>query len=250
MLVAHWDSKSQAIPLWARMVCITVAGAAGALFGVLSLVRVVLPGVTSFAALAGLLALLAALPVLYVYLTGSANASPGAVDNAAGVGLLLHLAQVVRDEPQAVNLSFLITGAEELGLQGATAYVRANRGLDGVFVLNLDGVGTAGPLGYVGKANSHLAALARAACVEMGWPARRLVLGGALFDHMPFEAAGADAISLISTGAAARQAHTPGDKADYLSEEGFRKAGEAVLRVISGIELERAPGGGVQQRAR
>jgi aminopeptidase YwaD len=251
-LVAHWDSKSQAIPIWARMVCITVAGGAGAVFGVLSLARVVLPGVTSLAAMAGLLALLAALPVLYVYLIGSGNASPGAVDNAAGVGLLLHLAQVVGETPRGLNVTFVFTGAEELGLQGATAYARAAEGPDGLagaYVLNLDGVGSEGPLGYVGSADSRIAALARAACVELGWPARRLAWGGALFDHMPFAAAGADAISLITTGAAARRAHTARDAAANLSEEGFRRAGEAVLRVISGIELERAPRGGVQQSA-
>jgi hypothetical protein len=62
----------------------------------------------------------------------------------------------------------------------------------------------------------------------------RLPLVGALFDHMPFAEAGLDAISLVTTGAAARRVHTPGDSADQLSEEGFRKAGEVVGRVVSG----------------
>jgi hypothetical protein len=253
ILMAHWDSKSQAMALWVRMALITAAGTGGMAFAALSLARVIWPGATSIAAVCGLLALVAGLPVLFLYLQGSGNGSPGAVDNASGAGLLLHLAQVLRETPRAINVTFLFTGAEEWGLQGATAFVRAAHGEGGLAqtaVLNLDGVGTDGRVAYVGRSDSRLARLARSACAELGWPARRLALGGALFDHTVFAEAGADAISLITTGAAAQFAHTPRDDADKLSAEGLRRTGEIVLRVVSGIELEGAPGGGVEQGAR
>jgi Zn-dependent M28 family amino/carboxypeptidase len=51
--------------------------------------------------------------------------SPGANDNAAAVGILLHLlARYRREPPRGLRLRFLFTACEELGYLGARAYVR------------------------------------------------------------------------------------------------------------------------------
>jgi Peptidase family M28 len=72
--------------------------------------------------------------------------SPGANDNAAAVGILLHLLQrIERDVPPRVRLRLLFTAAEELGYLGAREYVKRERldGIVGVLSLELCGIGDA-----------------------------------------------------------------------------------------------------------
>jgi Zn-dependent M28 family amino/carboxypeptidase len=68
--------------------------------------------------------------------------SPGANDNAASVGILLHLLPrlVV---PPSLRVRLLFTAAEELGYLGARAYVRETplAGIAGVLSLELCGIG-------------------------------------------------------------------------------------------------------------
>lgn len=70
--------------------------------------------------------------------------SPGANDNAAAVGILLHLLErVAQAPPSRLRVRFLFTGAEELGYLGARAYVAgvALGDLAGVLSLELCGIG-------------------------------------------------------------------------------------------------------------
>jgi len=71
-------------------------------------------------------------------------ASPGANDNAAAVGILLHLIdRLARHPPTGCRVRFLFPAAEELWLLGARAYVRdhALTGIVGVLSLELCGIG-------------------------------------------------------------------------------------------------------------
>jgi hypothetical protein len=245
-LVAHSDSKSQALPLVARMLLIALAGLAAVVFASLTLLRPLWPGVTSAAALAGLFALVVGVVVLFLFLAGAGNASPGAIDNASGAGLVLHLAEVLAEARPLLDVTWLVTGAEELGVVGATAFVlseqRAGRlaqagGNGGAYVLNFDGIGAAGRLALVGGGRTNqLAAIVRACCVELHLPLGRLPLVGALFDHIPFEEAGCQAVSLVTLGPAGRSVHTRSDSADKLDVRGFRQAGEVALRVVEKLE--------------
>jgi hypothetical protein len=70
--------------------------------------------------------------------------SPGANDNAAAVGILLHLLErAARDVPPGLRVRFLFTAAEELGYLGAREYVKRERldGIVGVLSLELCGIG-------------------------------------------------------------------------------------------------------------
>ncbi len=72
--------------------------------------------------------------------------SPGANDNAAAVGILLHLLeQVTGDVPPDLRVRFLFTAAEERGYLGAREYVKRERlrGIVGVLSLELCGIGDA-----------------------------------------------------------------------------------------------------------
>jgi len=71
--------------------------------------------------------------------------SPGAYDNASGVAVVLETAARLAAAPLDATVDVLLTGGEELGLLGATAFVderAAAGGLDAIsYVLNVEGMG-------------------------------------------------------------------------------------------------------------
>jgi hypothetical protein len=73
----------------------------------------------------------------------SVDVGRGAFDNASGVGLMMQLADALRDEPTPYTLVFVAFGAEETGLRGSAHYVDemsdAARA-DTVLMINLDSV--------------------------------------------------------------------------------------------------------------
>ncbi len=241
-LVAHYDSKSQRMPLAARMTLFMLTTSAGLILVALTLLEVS----TVLYLPIGLLTLAAALPLLFLDI---GNNSPGAIDNASSVGLVLHLAEVLAqraDWQDKLRLTILLPSAEEMTLMGSVAYVTAYegtlRGQDrhgGLYVLNFDGIGIDGDLYYVGhshqlQSRDRMSLLARvqSACAELYLPLRHFGFIGALFDHIPFAQRGFDAISLIAVGRASRSVHTPADSIDQLHVRGFDQAGRVALRVI------------------
>jgi len=250
-LVAHYDSKSQWMPLAVRIALFTAAILGSLSFAGLTLLGSARPALAFAANVAGVVVVGAGLPLLFL---GAGNASPGAIDNASGVGLVLHLAECLAQRSDLfgkLRVTVLLTSAEELTLGGAFAFVRRNEDrlrrqakAGGLYVLNLDGPGVDGKLYMVGEENSRLASdaspasdaslagLVRAACSELRVPLGRFSLPGAMFDHIPFARCGFDAVSLIAVGGASWAVHTPGDSADKLHVRGFEQAGRVVLRVI------------------
>lgn len=242
-LVAHYDSKSQRMPLVMRITLFMLAIITG-----LILVALTLLDVSTLLYLPiGLLALAAAFPLLFLDV---GNNSPGAIDNASSVGLVLHLAEVLAqrvDWQDKLRLTLLIPSAEEMTLMGSVAYVTAyedtlrdREHAGGLYVLNFDGVGVDGDLYYVGRSHQsqnsdRISLLARVhrACAELNLPLKRFGFVGALFDHIPFAQRGFDAISLIAVGRASRSVHTPADAIDKLHVRGFDQAGRVALNVIA-----------------
>ncbi|HJS30166.1 MAG TPA: M28 family peptidase, partial [Anaerolineales bacterium] len=158
VLMAHYDSKSQTIPLPARMFffVMLVVGAAGYSLFVFS--SQVIPAAREVSLLAAVLALLSGIPLL---LLGTGNKSNGSLDNAAGVGLLVHLAEVLasrEDVRSGLKVTFVATGAEEYALMGARAFLQSRssdfadeRRMAGVYLLNFDGTGGEGKLNISGR---------------------------------------------------------------------------------------------------
>jgi Zn-dependent M28 family amino/carboxypeptidase len=208
------------------------------------------PEAAPAAVASGLVAVLAGVPLLLLQDVG--NASRGAIDNASGVGLVLHLAECLTVGSEwrgKLCVKVLITGAEEWGVMGATAYVRAHAGelqrqagAGGLHILNFDGVGIRGQLRHVGAGRGRLLDFVRAACRESGLAIRGFKFVGALADHIPFAEEGLDALSLITMGRAAWSVHTRHDSADKLDAEGFRKAGEVAQGVVKWLARGPAPG--------
>jgi hypothetical protein len=241
-LVAHYDSKSQRLPIAVRLALVILAMGGALLSAGLTLLSLAVPAAGAAAAVAGALALAAGAPLLWM---DWGDGSPGAIDNASGVGLVLHLAeQLARRPALAARLrwTILLTSAEELALMGAAAYaeqhlaqLRHSAALGGCYILNFDGVGVAGRLFYDDREQGRtgrLAALVRRAGRDLGRPVPRFGLPGVLFDHMPFARRGLDAVTLLAAGRATWAVHTPNDTVDKLDVQGFEQAGKVAIRVI------------------
>jgi len=249
LIVAHYDSKSQRMPLAARIFLFSVGTVGAMLFAVLVLLSPLKPVLAMPAMALGGLALMAGVPLWFLDL---ANESPGAIDNASGVGVVMELARALANDPRVrskLDLTVLLTSAEEVSTMGALAYVQRHetelRRLDRlghVYVLNFDGVGVDGTLRWVGKgeraASSSepcLLCLVRQACKELGCKIRRFNLPGALYDHLPFAAIGLHAGTLVAVSRASLGVHTRRDSADQLALAGFEQAGQVTLKVIQAL---------------
>ncbi len=262
-LVSHFDSKSQRMPVFVRIALFMIAVPGAILFAALTFAQSLreAPNLQPLSTLVGLLTILCGIPLLFLDV---GNESPGAIDNAAGTGLVLHLAECLRSRPDLsgkLRITILITSAEEMAAMGALYHVKRNLNLlkrdarsGGLYVLNFDGTGVDGQLYVafphlpspaqapraergargrgVGGEGEQLINLLHRAAADLAIPLHRFTLTGALFDHIPFTEHGFDAASLMTIGDATRAVHTPQDTVDKLHPRGFELAGRVAMRVI------------------
>lgn len=250
VLMAHYDSKGQGMSLVLRILLFLTFSIGGiGLF--LRAVWIAVETTGGIDALSAGFGLLSALSALAMSPMRADNRSPGAVDNASGVGVLIGLAEAVGGDSKVfprAEILFVATGAEEVGLQGAFAFLKqhAEELKRRVYVLNFDGSGVAGKV-YVSsktglrRRSPHLLKLIREAGaaegVRIGSPAFVI---GAMADHFPFVDAGIEATTLASFGWASLAIHTPRDTPDRLNADTMARVGRLALAVIKRIE-EGAP---------
>jgi hypothetical protein len=241
LVVAHRDSKSQLVPLLVRVVAVGFAIAALA-----GLILLSLAGILNAAAImrtgGWLLAGVGALAGVALLLSWAGNASPGALDNASGLAVLLGLAARERERD---DVAFLVTDAEELGLAGAMAAIPDLPPIFGVIVL--DGIDDAGEFQIMERFGiprrglaPHLAAALLGAATALGLEAHRRTLPlGMMVEHTVFTDAGLPALTLMRGSAASLwRVHGRGDSADRLQGTG---AASAVALVAGALELLRQP---------
>lgn len=137
--------------------------------------------------------------------------SPGAVDNAAAVGLLIELARVLEHAPPAVPVILAFTANEEIGLVGAEA-LAARLGEDISLAIALDLTGGSGALIMNGASEligademRWLASAAELAGVTIRAPLAHRVVSrwwpqAERADHGPFTRRGIRAIHLYNRG--------------------------------------------------
>lgn len=221
-LVAHLDSKSQPVPMAARVggvVVSVLAWLAALALGALGAAGAVGDAYGPWLAIATVGAL-AGLPIA-ASVVGARSA--GAVDDASGVATVLAAAALL---PRDARCGVLLTSAEELGMAGARAWAAqwtAARRTPGV-ALNVDGVDDAGRVQLMRSGAEGRAARAlREGARDAGVPAhsRRLV-PGILVDAVALADAGWDAATL-SRGNLATLAlvHTPADARARLTGAGI-----------------------------
>ncbi|HSJ07539.1 MAG TPA: M20/M25/M40 family metallo-hydrolase [Longimicrobiales bacterium] len=124
----------------------------------------------------------------------------GFSDNAAGVAMLLAIAEALRDSPPGRSVAFLFLTAEERGLLGSS-HLAAGGILPlqrVVALINLDaGAPPAPPVSWrIAGGLSALGEIAREVAEERGWTAS-LGAAGPNSDHWPFLQRGVPAIFII-----------------------------------------------------
>jgi hypothetical protein len=137
-VVAHYDSKRQALSLAARVVAAAVAVTGVAVLVALGAARVFGP-VSWSVALGG-----AAISLVGGGLLSRGtldDGSPGAVDNASGVIAALAAAECARN---ASDIGVLITDAEEWGMEGARTWAAGTE--VSICFVNFDGLDERGPV--------------------------------------------------------------------------------------------------------
>jgi hypothetical protein len=164
-------------------------------------------------------------------------AAPGASDNATGTACMLEVARILSGYELDKTVVFVAFSAEEGGLRGSSAYVRAlgpwERGIDAV--LNNDIVGNDRDDGGTrvadrvrvfapGKGSPHRAIaqrIASAAALYVPGFAVDVIdnvdRNGRRSDQVPFQAAGFGAVRIVSAVEMLERQHNSGDTIDTVS---------------------------------
>jgi hypothetical protein len=198
VFLAHYDTKSQRLPTGLRVALVVSVTVGCAFLATASFAHMVLGVAVGFAPIAVLSALINGCLVALIF-NASGNRSPGALDNGSGLAVLLELARSWTPRPDApVEAVFLATGAEEVGLDGARAFLQRYEWWlreRPTLLINLESLGAGARVWLAGspRAVSLAEAVARAEAI----PTARFRVLGAGMDHEPFAAAGLDAVSLL-----------------------------------------------------
>ena len=245
VLMAHHDSKSQNLTLPTRA-GLTLLGLAGGLALAVTLIQSLASGVPPQPAwLAPVTGTTAALALFVLSTLASGNLSPGAVDNAGSVAIVLELARTLpREVSQDVELIFLSPGAEEDHMVGAKRWLDAQterlRGRP-VWAINFDGAGNPGRLvllerfGFGRRFSAPLSAAARRAAKRLDLPLRGVFLPpGHGIDAIPFFHRGIDCLTISSgsLGAATLAIHSAGDTFDKLHGPTLENAARLATEMV------------------
>ena len=228
-LVAHLDSKSQPVPMLAR-----VFGIVASALVLLALFGMSVAGMLGFAAsrdawiLVTLVGVVSSLPVAA---STVGTRSPGAIDDASGVATVLRAAAML---PAEMHVGVVLTSAEELGMAGARAF--ASRHPVGI-ALNVDGVDDHGRTlcmthGGTSRAREAVSAGARTLGERVNFG---LTIPGLLTDGVALANAGWSAVTL-SRGSIATLAriHRASDNLQALRGDGI----EEMARLVTAAATE------------
>ena len=234
-LLAHHDTKSYPLPASVRM----AAAMAFPLVG-LVLVAAVLGGwgTSTYA-----WCLAAAVVAALLLSRGSGNESPGALDNAAALGVLLDLAcHYRRNPPRTLVLRWVFTGAEEMGLLGAFALRHAHReelGRGTHLFINLDGVGSAGGLRVFGSKQGGLTRTfleaSRQETITLRWSRLPPTM---MMDHEVLATAGFPSVSLGCVAWELRHLHSGRDHPGLIHLESLRETARLLRHVIDAVDAD------------
>jgi len=242
--IAHYDSKSQNFSLPKRILLIGTL-LLGAFF--LSIWAIISStGINPSKVWGVLFYGLSVLSGGLLLFLKTENRSPGALDNASGVGILLHLAEILSPGDN-FDITFLFTGAEEMGLVGAFAYCKTHkkellRAKEKRFFINLDSPGIDGRI-YVackdnlltklGLKNKHLLKRIGEAAKREGLRVHTpLVIFGASADHLPFAMLGLQVLTISTFSRKAFAIHTSRDTVELLDPKVMGKIGRLLCRFI------------------
>lgn len=254
VFMAHWDSKSQTFPSTIR-VMIFLIFTFGALllyliFFILSIIKIfvnfdipLLKNVLLDICL--IIALIGGLN----YFNKTGNFSPGAFDNAAGVGVILELARYYKiNPPHNLDLTFLSPGSEELNLGGAIRFIeklKNHLSKDTTFFINLDLIGGAEIIRLISSygiprkiSSKKLNVLFKESAKENQIKMRDIYSPtGSWSDFMPIVQEGFEACWLGSQPGL-KYVHTKKDNMSLVSKEGLKNIITLCIDVVKKLDLE------------
>ena len=229
-LVAHLDTKSQPVPSQTRVLGIALLALAIAL-AVVTLALTLATG-SSRTTLWLLCAGLGVVGGGVVVASVVGNDSPGAVDNASGVAAVLSAATRL-DASAAVGV--LIPSAEELGLAGARAWIRAH-GAERAYVVNCDGVDDQGELTIMYTRSLPVPIVDAVRAAADGKVKVRRMPPGLLLDSVAFADAGWGAVT-VSHGSMKTLArvHTRADSLERLEGRAIEPVAAVLARAAEAL---------------
>ncbi len=247
IFLAHYDSKSQTYPIVLRII-LNLIGIFSLIISIMLIIAGFILGWKLPVIVCFISGIFSALPFVLLIFNFTRNKSPGAIDNASGVAIVLELAHTLREWKGGANLYFLLTGAEELGLAGAIRFIQRHEGdfvKEKSFFINFDGIGGAGnlvittrygipPFCTSVKLRSYLRGILR----ERGLKFRDVYLPiGAGLDSIPIGARGYDAIT-ISCGGIRNVAwfvHSKYDIISNLSVRTMKMTGDVAIKLLEKV---------------
>ena len=247
LFVAHYDSKSQVLPIAVRAVAygIAIVGLTGLTIATVIKVAALVwvpdymvwsvAGTTTFCLL-----------LLQINLTQ--NHSPGGFDNASGVGVMLEMARVMMACGEKKSITLLAAGAEEYGMCGALRYMQKHANeydRNRTYVINLDGLGVGSAVNVVTRygippvhTTRTLDDVFRTSAESLGIKVseRYLPIGVGL-DSIPIASRGFEAVTLTAgdVSSVAMKIHSKQDRSDLLDVKSLQQVGELIVDVIERV---------------
>ena len=256
LFVAHYDSKSQVLPIAVRAVAYGIAIVGLTALTTVMVINVAIlawfpdyitPGWLSDYIVWGV-AGTTTLCLLILQINFTQNRSPGGFDNASGVGVMLEVARVLIASGEKKSMTFLAAGAEEYGMCGALRYVQNHADKydqENTYVINLDGLGIGNGVNVVAgygippvRTANVLADRFQASGESLGIQVseRHLPIGVGL-DSIPIASHGFETVTLTAgdVGRVALKVHSKQDRCDLLNIESLQQAGELIVDVTGRV---------------
>ena len=244
LFVAHYDSKSQVLPIAVRAVAYGIAIIGLTALTIVMVIKVLTvawqPPVPIVWGIAGITTVC----LLLLQINFTQNRSPGGFDNASGVGVMLEVARVLVALDEEKSITFLATGAEEYGMCGALRYVQKHadkHDRENTYVINLDGLGVGNGVNVITRygmppiqtANvlaDRFQASGESLSIQVS--ERYLPIGVGL-DSIPIASRGFETVTLTAgdVGRVALKVHSRQDRCDLLNTESLQQVGELIVAV-------------------
>lgn len=247
LFVAHYDSKSQVLPIAVRAMAYGIA-----ILGIMVLTAATVVKVITFMWLSDYiiwsLAGITTFCLLLLQINLTQNRSPGGFDNASGVGVMLEIARVSMARGEKKSITFLAAGAEEYGMCGALRYIQKHADeydRNHTYVINLDGLGVGKGVNLVTRygippvrTTRRLAETFWTSGASLGgqvWE-RYLPIGVGL-DSIPIASRGFETITLTAgdVGSVALKIHSKQDRSDLIDVESLQQVGALIADVIERV---------------
>jgi hypothetical protein len=246
-LMAHYDSKSQSFNLYLRTGLFLLGTVSGGLFclwiwihflqGLMGTRKAAIPVFFQFSFFLSLII------NLFCLFSKTGNRSAGSVDNASGVGILLEIARIWASQRiQGIDLRFVFTGAEEMGLLGSLMFQKRwgeKMVHDKACLINVDSVGKSGKMRLCSSAGPGRKWMKEILSFAQGMkvPIRPLRFHkGIMMDHLPFGPLGIPSFSLTGISKEGWHLHTTRDALSLVDQEGLAEAVKLVLAVIASLK--------------